>query len=108
VVVTLRNGKHQTFPLYYSVLYSTGEKIGDWRGGTIVDRHGAPLSALLDDHGKQLSKGPFYAHSPDGNSLIVSGKAINLITHFEYDTEAPSAQARLVRTVADGDEPRRA
>ena len=91
VVVTLLNGKQQTFPLSYNVLYSSGEQIGHWKGGTVVDKSGAPLTALVDDAGNALSYGPFYARSPDANSLIVSGNDINLITHFEYDTETPSA-----------------
>jgi len=92
LVVTLENGKKKSYPLSYHILYRTGEKLGHWRGGTIVDHSGKPLIRLLDDQGKLISNGPFYAHSPDANSLIVEGKAINLITHFEYDTEAPSAQ----------------
>lgn len=92
LVVTLLNGKQQSFPLSYHILYNSGEKIGHWRGGTIVDKTGAPLTKLPDDHGRLISKGPFYAHSPDANSLIVEGGTLNLITHFEYDTEAPGAQ----------------
>jgi len=92
VVVTLRNGKKKSFPLTYNVLYSSGDSIGDWKGGTVVDKTGAPLAAMLDDAGDILAYGPFYARSPDANSLIVKGDDLNLITHFEYDTEAPSAK----------------
>jgi secreted PhoX family phosphatase len=92
LIVTLLDGTRQTFPLHYHILYNSGEQVGLWRAGTIVDKTGAALSRLLDDKGKLLSKGPFYAHSPDANSLIAHGTALNLITHFEYDTEAPSAQ----------------
>jgi len=92
VIVTLLNGKRRVFPLHYHILYHSGERIGRWRGGTIVDKSGIPLRALLDEKGRLLSKGPFYAHSPDANSLLVRGDTINLITHFEYDTEAPGAQ----------------
>ncbi len=92
LVVTLQNGKQKRYPLSYHILYRSGERLGHWRGGTIVDHTGKPLPRLLDDHGKLISKGPFYAHSPDANTLIAEGKTLNLITHFEYDTEAPSAQ----------------
>lgn len=92
LVVTLLNGKQESFPLHYHILYHSGDKLGHWRGGTIVDKTGAPLRKLVNDKGTLLSKGPFYAHSPDANTLIVSGNTLNLITHFEYDTEAPSAQ----------------
>ncbi len=91
VVVTLRNGEKKTFPLNYNVLYSSGDQIGDWKGGLIVDKSGAALGAMLDDAGNALTYGPFYARSPDANSLIVKGHELNLITHFEYDTETPSA-----------------
>ncbi len=91
VVVTLANGAKKTFPLNYHVLYSSGDNVGDWQGGLIVDNTGKPLMAMLDDAGNALTYGPFYARSPDANSLVVQGDALNLITHFEYDTETPSA-----------------
>jgi secreted PhoX family phosphatase len=91
-VVTLPNGRQKTYALHYGILYSSGEKIGQWNGGTIVDKSGAPLIALRDENGNVLSNGPFYAHSPDANTLLAIGDEINLITHFEYDTEAASAR----------------
>jgi len=91
VVVTLLDGNTRTFPLSYNILYSSGEKIGSWKVGTIVDKTGAPLDALRDHQGTVLANGPFYAHSPDANSLVVRGNSLSLVTHFEYDTEAASA-----------------
>lgn len=90
-VVTLKNNSTKIFPLSYNVLYSSGEQIGDWKVGTIVDKSGAPLVSLQDDAGNDLAYGPFHARSPDANSLLREGKDIMLVTHFEYDTDVPSA-----------------
>lgn len=90
-VVTLLNGMKKTFPLAYNVLYSSGDQIGGWKAGTVVDKSGAPLMALRDDANNDLAYGPFYARSPDANSLMRKGRGIYLITHFEYDTTVPSA-----------------
>ena len=90
-VVTLLNGKKKVFPLGYNVLYSSGDQIGNWKAGTVVDKSGAPLMALKDDAGNDLAFGPFYARAPDANSLMRKGDDTFLITHFEYDTEAPGA-----------------
>jgi len=90
-VVTFRNGSRREFPLHYHVLYSSGDQIGNWRAGAVVDNTGAPLTALLDDSGNVLANGPFHARSPDANSLIRQGDRLQLVTHFEYDTEVPSA-----------------
>jgi secreted PhoX family phosphatase len=91
VVVTLLNGEQKTFPLAYHVLYSSGDQVGGWRAGTVVDKSGAPLQALKDDSGSDLAYGPFYARSPDANSLMRKGDDVYLITQFEYDTAAPGA-----------------
>jgi uncharacterized protein len=91
VVVTLMDGETRSFPLSYHVLYNSGDKIGNWKAGTVVDKTGAPLDALRDDQGNVLANGPFYARSPDANSLIDRDNKLSLVTHFEYDTEAASA-----------------
>jgi len=90
-IVTLLDGKKKLFPLGYNVLYSSGDQIGNWKAGTVVDKSGAPLLALKDDTGNDLAYGPFYARSPDANSLMRKGDDILLITQFEYDTEVPGA-----------------
>ena len=90
-VVTYMNGSSREFPLSYQVLYNSGDAVGAWKGGTVVDQTGAPLAALTDDGGNALAYGPFYARSPDANSLMRQGNNIYLVTHFEYDTEVPSA-----------------
>lgn len=90
-VVTLPNGEKRIFPLAYHVLYSSGDLIGGWKAGTVVDKSGAPLMALRDDAGNDLAHGPFYARAPDANSLMRKGDEIYLVTHFEYDTTVPSA-----------------
>jgi hypothetical protein len=90
-IVTYMNGRTVRYPLSYDVLYSSGDQVGDWKGGTVVDNSGKPLDALLDDAGSVLAYGPFYARSPDANSLMRHGNRTFLVTHFEYDTEVPSA-----------------
>ncbi|MBI1422358.1 MAG: DUF839 domain-containing protein [Gammaproteobacteria bacterium] len=93
VILSLANGKKVRYPLRYHPLYKTGEQVGHWKAGTIVDKTGVALIHLRNSKGELLSTGPFYAHSPDANSLLVNGTQLNLITHFEYDTEAPAARS---------------
>jgi secreted PhoX family phosphatase len=90
-VVTLLNGQTKVFPLSYELLYSSGDEIGGWKAGTVVDKTGAPLMSLKDDANNDLAYGPFHARSPDANSLMRKGNNIFLVTHFEYDTTVPSA-----------------
>jgi hypothetical protein len=83
--VTFSNGQQRTYPLRYQTLYRSGESIGGWRAGAIVDRSGQPIAAVTV--GENVAPGPFYAKAPDANSLIQHDGALHLVTHFEYDTE---------------------
>ncbi|TCV81255.1 PhoX family protein [Sulfurirhabdus autotrophica] len=89
-IVTYANGKKSIFPLSYNALYSSGEQIGNWKAGTIVDKNGNILQTAQIDEAGTTAQGPFYAHSPDANSLMKQGDNIFLVTHLEYDTEAPN------------------
>lgn len=89
-IVTYANGKKSTFPLNYNTLYNSGDQIGNWKAGTIVDKNGTILQTAQVDEAGTTAQGPFYAHSPDANSLMKQGKNIFLISHLEYDTEAPN------------------
>jgi secreted PhoX family phosphatase len=89
-VVTYANGEKAIFPLSYQTLYNSGDQIGGWRAGTVVDRNGQPLQTAQVDESGTIAQGPFYAKAPDANSLLKEGNSIFLVTHFEYDTEAPN------------------
>lgn len=89
-IVTYADGRKVTYPLTYSVLYSSGDQIGNWKAGTIVDKNGNVLQTARIGETGATAQGPFHAHSPDANSLMQQGGNIFLITHLEYDTEAPN------------------
>jgi secreted PhoX family phosphatase len=92
-IVTYSNGAKKTYPLSYDVLYRSGDKIGNHYAGMIVDKTGKPVMRSAPDIEGQVAQGPFYSYSPDGNSLLGTRSGSNaayLMTHFEYNTEAPN------------------
>ena len=90
-IITYKNGNQKVIPLSYNVLYSSGEKVGHWKAGSVVDQTGSVLQTAVIDESGTTAQGPFYAKSPDANSLMKQGDSIFLVTHFEYDTDAPNA-----------------
>jgi secreted PhoX family phosphatase len=76
-------------PLSYEVLYRSGDRIGDWQAGAIVDRSGALLTRAPADSEGSPATGPFFANGPDANTLIERGDQLFLVTHFEYHPDAP-------------------
>lgn len=94
-IVTYRNGKVKTFPLSYQVLYSSGDTIGSWSAGTIVDRNGHALqSAAVDDKGT-TAKGPFHSRSPDANSLMRSRRPVDSLRGGADTLEHASGRGRV-------------
>lgn len=97
VNVTQADGKTVSRPLAYHVLYRSGDVLGGWPAGQIVTRQGQPLMLTSYDESAHEGQGPFYAKGPDANSLIEqkngSQSAYYLVTHFEYDTDAPAVGA---------------
>ena len=89
-IVTYANGKKKTFPLAYHALYNSGDQMGHWFGGAVVDDRGRLLETAQVDESGTVAQGPFFAHSPDANSLMKQGDSVFLVTHFEYDTQAPN------------------
>lgn len=89
-IVTYADGRKKTFPLTYHALYNSGDQVGRWFGGAVVDKQGRMLDMAQVDEAGTIAQGPFFAHSPDANSLMKQGDAIFLVTHFEYDTQAPN------------------
>ncbi len=87
-IVTYADGRKIAYPLTYNVLYSSGEQIGNWKAGAIVDKNGNILQTARIGETGATAQGPFHAHSPDANSLMQQGDNIFLLTHLEYDTEA--------------------
>jgi len=95
-VLTLADGSRKTFPLSYRVLHRSGEFVGGWYAGLIVDRHGEPLMRSPAIKG-EVARGPFFSAGADGTSMLVvpgarisgvKGNTVFLINHLEYDTEA--------------------
>ncbi len=101
VSVTGADGAARSLPLAYHVLYHSGDVVGGWPAGQIVNREGKPLMLTSYDESAHEGQGPFYAKGPDSNSLIEqrNGKqsAYYLVTHFEYDTDAPATGAAPAR-----------
>lgn len=92
-IVTYRNGTKKVFPLSYQPLYRSGEKIGHWQAGAIVDKDGKLIQRSAANAGGEVAQGPFFSYAPDANSLLKTQKGKNtayLMTHFEYNTEAPN------------------
>lgn len=103
VVITFADGSTQTVPLAYTVLYRSGDFVPDWYGGAVVDKTGTLLASVKTAKGG-TAEGPFFAYSPDANSLIrvdgakvegLKGNPLFLATHFEYHTEAPNTDPLL-------------
>ena len=95
-VVTLADGSKKTFPMSYHVLHRSGEYVGGWYAGLIVDKDGKPLMQSASMKG-QVARGPFYSAGADGTSMLVvpgakvdgvKGNTVFLINHLEYETEA--------------------
>ena len=89
----------QRYPLEYRALFHSGDSIGGVQAGRVNDRSGEPIMSTAPDKHGDVAQGPFFAKSPDANSLFaVPGaqsrkKGTNrlfLVTHFEYHTEAPN------------------
>jgi hypothetical protein len=50
-VVTYRNGRQKVFPLSYNALYNSGDEVGGWKAGSIVDMSGTVLqTAIIDEN----------------------------------------------------------
>ena len=95
-IVTYSNGTKKVFPLSYQPLYHSAEKIGHWQAGAIVDNDGKLILRSAANADGEVAQGPFFSYAPDANSLLGTQKGKNtayLMTHFEYNTEAPNVDA---------------
>ncbi len=95
-VVTLADGSKKTFPMSYHVLHRSGEYVGGWYAGLIVDKDGKPVMRSPAVKGN-VARGPFYSAGADGTSMLVvpgakvdgvKGNTVFLINHLEYETVA--------------------
>lgn len=96
VIVTYRNGSKKSFPLSYQALYHSGDKFGGEQAGLIVDKNSKPISRSAPNAEGEVAQGPFVSFAPDANTLLGarSGKgSAYLMTHYEYNTEAPNVDA---------------
>jgi secreted PhoX family phosphatase len=95
-IVTYSNGSKKVFPLSYQPLYHSGEKIGHWQAGAIVDKDGKLIPRSAANAEGEVAQGPFFSFAPDANSLLGTKKGKDtayLVTHYEYNTEAPNVEA---------------
>ena len=78
-------------PLKYNELFRSGQNIGGYYAGSIIDNKGNRITQWGKTSNKlKIRKGPIYLSSPDGNTLInIKSKnfqesdSIFLVTHFE-------------------------
>lgn len=99
-VLTLADGSTRTFPLSYVILHRSGDYVGGWYSGLIVDKDGKPIQRTAPDKDGNVAIGPFMSAGQDGTSLLnvpdarvegVKGRPLFLVNHLEYSTEAPNA-----------------
>jgi secreted PhoX family phosphatase len=95
-IVTYRDGTKKVFPLTYRALYRSSDKIGHWKAGAIVDKDGKLIQRTAANAEGEVARGPFFSYAPDANSLLGTQKGkytAYLMTHYEYNTEAPNVDA---------------
>lgn len=95
-IVTYRNGSKKTFPLSYQTLYHSGDKFGSVQAGLILDKNNKPISRSAANAEGEVAQGPFISFAPDANTLMGTRNGKNsayLMTHYEYNTEAPNVNA---------------
>jgi secreted PhoX family phosphatase len=102
-VVTLSDGRQKTFPLSYQILHRSGDFVGGWYSGLVVDKDGKPVMQSAPDSKGNVGRGPFLSRGTDGTSMLaipnatvdgVKGHTVFLINHLEYDTEAENVDPK--------------
>jgi hypothetical protein len=102
-VVTLADGSKKTFPLSYQILHRSGDYVGEWYAGLIVDKDAKPILQSAPDAKGNVAHGPFYSQGADGTSMLVvpnakvdgvTGHTLFLINHLEYQTDADNVDPR--------------
>jgi secreted PhoX family phosphatase len=102
-VVTLADGSKKTYPLSYNVLHRSGDFVGGWYSGLVVDKDGRPISHSAPDSKGNIARGPFLSAGADGTSMLVvpnakvdgvKGHTVFLINHLEYDTDAENVDPK--------------
>jgi uncharacterized protein len=98
-IVTLADGTKRTYPLSFQVLHRSGDYVGGWYYGLVVDRKGEPILRSPPDSKGNVARGPFFSDGADGLSLLiipnaavdgVKGHTVFLINHLEFQPEAPN------------------
>jgi hypothetical protein len=96
-VITYVDGTKETVPLAYKILSRSGDFVGGWYAGLIVDKDGKPVMRSAPNAKGAVAQGPFKSAGPDASSLLMlpgakaegaKGNVLYLVNHFEYDTEA--------------------
>ncbi|WP_340690584.1 PhoX family protein [Hydrogenobacter thermophilus] len=77
LIVTYSDGSKKEYPLSYEVLLQSGDQIGNYKWGQLLDVNGQPMSNIAYTAGE-------ISWNPDANSLIkTSDSKYFIITHFE-------------------------
>ncbi len=77
LIVTYSNGSKKEFPLSYEVLLQSGDQMGSYKWGQLLDVNAQPMSNIAYTKGE-------ISWNPDANSLIkTSDGKYFIITHFE-------------------------
>ena len=98
-VVTLPDGSKKTYPLTFQALQRSGDYVGGWYYGLVVNKNGAPILQSPPNSNGNIARGPFFSAGADGLSMLVipnatvdgvKGHTVFMINHLEYGTEAPN------------------
>lgn len=76
-IVRYSDGTTKEFPLSYTSMFKTTDKLGDHAAGQLFNAKGEPL---MDPNGD-----PVIAETPDANSLLNVDGNLFMVTHYEYD-----------------------
>lgn len=94
------SGRRATWPLDHHVLHHPGDRIGGGTVGLVTDHRGKAVLLSPPDSKGRRARGPFFASSPDANTLVPlrgpvgAPRQLALVTHFEYEPEGPDASGQ--------------
>ncbi len=94
-IVRYSDGTTKEFPLAYTSMFKTTDKLGDHAAAQLFNAKGEPL---MDANGDAV-----IAETPDANSLLAIADKLFMVTHYEYDwilgngTEARRAEGWYTR-----------
>ena len=93
-----KDGSSKTIGLKYNELFRSGDQVGEYTAGTILDKFNQPITSWGKTlYGDYIRDGLIHVSAPDGNSLITfknpattATDKLFLVTHFEHHSWATS------------------